>query len=206
MEGLEKLDREDALIQAYSDSLREIGGFAYVSSTIVLHPERDRTHFHLIYATRDPKGIQVFKGAERKSVPLVEEARAEVQEREEVRKIGHKQLGIMFGSEIQKDHSGYLSSLRRRYNNRAKAAIEESLEAKKIVSFDDVWSLAMEYPLTWEADLKDWLNHWSRDAQLKIYGMKPRQRVPKVGQHIRLMWGVKRLSKSWLRYNWKCPR
>lgn len=192
LKGLEKLDREDALIEAYCDSLRKLGGFPYVSSTIVPHPERDRTHFHLIYATRDPRGIQVFKAAERKSLPLVEEVRAEVQEREEVRKVGHKQLGITFGSEIEEAHSGYLASLRERYSNHAKAAVERMLEARQTILYDDVWTLAMGYPLIWEADLKGWINNWSRDGQLKIHGMEPRQRVPRVGQRIRLMWRVKR--------------
>jgi hypothetical protein len=188
LKGLEKLSREDALIEAYCDSLRKVGGFPYVSCTIVLHPERDRTHFHLIYATRDPRGVQVFKTAERKTIPLVEVTRAGVQEREKVRRVGHKQLGIEYGSEVEGAPSGYLSSLRTHYNYRARTAVVSLLERKRSVSYDEAWTLAMGFPLTWEADLKNWINQWNKDGHLEIEGMMPRQRVPRVGQNIRLIW------------------
>src|SRR4051812_18690365 len=55
--GLGSKDREDALVRRYIRSVRETGGFPYVCAAVVLHPEKDTTHFHLIYATRDLKGV-----------------------------------------------------------------------------------------------------------------------------------------------------
>jgi hypothetical protein len=37
-----------------------LGGVTRICTAIVLHPEIDRTHFHLIYATRSTNGVQVF--------------------------------------------------------------------------------------------------------------------------------------------------
>jgi len=48
---------------------------------VVLHPEKDTAHFHLIYATRDLKGVEVFKEAEKAAMKVMEEARAEAQQR-----------------------------------------------------------------------------------------------------------------------------
>ena len=79
LKGLEEKDREDALVTAYSESVKRIGAFGYTSSAIVLHPEKNRTHFHLIYATRAPKGIQVFKEVEKKAMPFMEKTRDEAQ-------------------------------------------------------------------------------------------------------------------------------
>ena len=44
LRGLEEKDREDALVTAYSESVKCVGSFEYTSSVIVLHPEKDRTH------------------------------------------------------------------------------------------------------------------------------------------------------------------
>lgn len=35
--------------------------FGYECKALVLNPEIDKTHYHLIYATRDPTGVEVFK-------------------------------------------------------------------------------------------------------------------------------------------------
>jgi three-Cys-motif partner protein len=90
LKGLEKLDREDAIVEAYCDSVRKVGDFPYVSCAVVLNPGRNRTHFHLIYATRDVRGVQVFKAAEKKAMPLMEMTRAGVQERAEVKRMGEE--------------------------------------------------------------------------------------------------------------------
>jgi len=77
LKGLEEKDREDAIVTAYSKRVKRVGAFGYTSSAIVLHPEKNRTHFHLIYATRDPRGIEVFKEAEKKAMPVMEKTRDE---------------------------------------------------------------------------------------------------------------------------------
>lgn len=55
--GLKGQDREDAIVDTYCANVRKTGGFAYTCPAIVLRTESDRTHFHLIYATRTPRAI-----------------------------------------------------------------------------------------------------------------------------------------------------
>src|SRR5712664_1042163 len=81
MVGLASKDREDALVRRYVRSVRETGEFPYVCAAVVLHPQKDTAHFHLIYATRDMKGVEVFKEAEKAAMKVLEEARAEAQQR-----------------------------------------------------------------------------------------------------------------------------
>ena len=50
--GRQGLDRDDYVVDEYRASVAETGHYDYVCATVVLHPERDRTHFHLVYATR----------------------------------------------------------------------------------------------------------------------------------------------------------
>jgi len=56
-EGLVGRQREDAVVFAYAKRIAEVGKFEYVPVTLVPHPTKDRTHFHLVYATRNINGL-----------------------------------------------------------------------------------------------------------------------------------------------------
>ena len=77
--GLSQQEREDEAVALYSENVRRVGTFRYVSAAVVLHPETDRKYFHLIYATRNLKGIEVFKQAEKSAMAVMEQARATAQ-------------------------------------------------------------------------------------------------------------------------------
>lgn len=195
LKGLDEKDREDAIVTAYSECVKRVGAFGYTSSVIVLHPEKNRTHFHLIYATRDLKGIKVFKEAEKKAMSVMEKTRDAAQKREREERTGQTELGLFSGT-VTQDPSEYFRSLRERYVSRARAAVLDLLQTKKQLTYDEAWSSALTFPLTWESDLKDWIREWEQDGQLEIIGMKERQHVPQLGENIRLVWKGSRTSSS----------
>jgi three-Cys-motif partner protein len=196
VKGLAEKDREDALVTAYSECVKQVGAFGYTSSAIVLHPGKDRTQFHLIYATRDPKGIEVFKSAEKKAMALMEKARREAHKREREERIGHSQLGLSFDNDTAQDPSAYFLFLRDRYTSRARATILNLVQTKKQLAYDEAWSSSMAFPLTWESDLKKWIHEWEQNGHLETRGMKERQRVPRLGQNIFLVWKSSKASSS----------
>lgn len=185
--GLAERDREDAIVTAYRESVKRVGLFTHTSSAIVLHPTKDRPHFHLIYATRDPQGIKVFKDAEKKAMSVMEQTRDEAQKRAREERTGQKELGLFSGT-MPQDPSVYFRSLRERYVSGAKAAVQHLVQTKRQLAYDETWSLAMTFPLTWESDLKDWLTDWKRKGRVELTGMKDNQRVPKQGQNIQIKW------------------
>ena len=187
LSGLEEKDREDALVTAYIESVKRVGSFSHTSSAIVLNPTRDRTHFHLIYATRDPKGIEVFKDAEKKTMPVMEQTRDEAQTRAREERTGQKELEL-FSYSMPQDPSVYFRSLRARYVSQAREAVQSLLQTKRQLLYDESWSLAMTFPLTWESDLKDWLGEWKKAHRLELTGMKESQRIPQLRQNIRMIW------------------
>ena len=195
LRGLSEKDREDAIVQAYSENVKRVGAFEHVSSAIVLHPEKDRTHFHLIYATRDLRGIEVFKAAEKKAVPIMERARGEAQKRGREERTGQTELGL-FTNGLGQDPSLYFLSLRNRYTSRAKAEVLNLLQTKTQLPYDEAWTSALIFPLTWESDLKGWVHDWKREGRLEVRGMNKRQRVPRLGQNISLVWKGSRISSS----------
>jgi three-Cys-motif partner protein len=178
LQGLASRDRQDAAVAFYCEQVKRIGSYEYVCPAIVLHREKHRTHFHLIYATRNPRGVEVFKATEKRSVPVMEEARGEARKRKREKRTGQREL---YPGKESHDPS-YVNALRRRYNDRAKNRVLGILKEKTNVPYDDLWSVSMTFPLTWEADLKTWLNQWRKEGSLDFHKMKTGQRVPRLGE------------------------
>lgn len=184
VQGLARQDREDAAVEEYARNVKSVGGFAHSCTAIVLHPELDRTHFNLIYATRNPKGIEVFKEAEKKAMEVQEAARAEAQQRRRVARRGQAEL---FGSQELHDRSHY-DSLRDRYLTKSQKAVLHALHTQRRLLYDEAWRLALAEPMVWESDLKGWIEEWKKEGKLEITGMQPRQRVPHRAEGNHLVW------------------
>lgn len=184
VQGLAQLDREDAAVEEYLRNAKVVGRYSFGCNAIVLHPEIDRTHFNLIYLTRNLKGIEVFKDAEKKAMEVQEAARAWAQQRKRVASKGQFEL---FGSQELHDSTHY-ESLRERYLAKARRLVLQALESKRRLLYDDVWKLALSEPMSWESDLKQWIEEWKEAGCLEVVGMQPRQRVPHRGQENYLVW------------------
>ena len=182
--GLQGLDRDDAVVEEYATSAREAGGFRYVCPAVVLHPERDRAHFHLIYATRHRKGVEVFKEAERKAMEVQEAARARAQDRSRRESSG---MSSLFEAE-EMHSSAHYELLRDRYVARSRAMVQGVLEARKCVLYDDLWDLALSQPMTWERDIKNWIRQWIESGRIEPEGWRPKQKVPHRDKGNLLVW------------------
>lgn len=184
IQGLAQLEREDAAVEEYTRNSRSVGGFDFGCNAIVLHPEKDRTHFNLIYLTRNQKGIEVFKDAEKKAMEVQETARAEAQQRQRVARKGQPEL---FGSKELHDSTHY-ELLRDRYLTKARDLVLQTLKSKSRLLYEDAWTMALSQPMTWESDLKEWIAEWKDEGRLEVAGMQPRQKVPHRNESNYLIW------------------
>lgn len=175
--------RDDEYVKQYMAVVQEAGGYSLASCAIVLKPGTDRSHFHLVYLTRDPKGIEAFKEAERKSMEEMETVRAEAQQRRRVSKKGQREL---FPAE-EVHNSTYFESLRDRYRSLAKKQLEVQLSKYGSVSYDDAWAAALRLPLVWESDLKRWIMEWKSSGTVRVDGLAAGKRSPKRGDGHRLV-------------------
>jgi three-Cys-motif partner protein len=55
------VDRRDTIIKRFEQTLSECGKYPYCLSTEILKTTSDRTLYALVYATRHPKGVAVFR-------------------------------------------------------------------------------------------------------------------------------------------------
>jgi len=173
LSGLTGRDLEDALVFAYAERLAEVGDLKHFAVTIVPHPEKDRTHFHLIYATRNLRGIEVFKNAEGKAVKGIDQLRTNAKQR---RKESMTNQPDLFNGESLPE-TDYITSLKVRYASMARNASLEFLRQHREVKYDDLFSIAMKYPMVQEPDLRNWIADIA-----SIDGLAAGERVPKIGK------------------------
>jgi 16S rRNA G966 N2-methylase RsmD len=182
VEGLSERDREDALVEEYRRIVALRGNFKFTCSAIVLHPKSNRTRFHLVYATRHPTGVKVFKEAEKIAMKEMEHVRGDVRQRKH-----EEATGAVLFDDLYHDPS-YYEALRERYTQRAENAVLAMLRKRRRVSYDESWELAMSFPLTWESDLRKLLARLVNDKHLELAGMVPGQRVLQYGKGNILLW------------------
>lgn len=182
--GLAQQDREEAAVEEYAGNVKRVGGFKYTCSAIILHPELDRTHFHLIYATRKAKGVEVFKDVEKKAMEVQEAARAKAHQRRRETRTG--QFELLASNELH-DPSHY-NALRERYLGKTRNVVEQRLQARGRLLYEDLWELALSQPMIWESDLKEWIREWQQQDRLELTGLQPRQRVPRLKARNYLVW------------------
>jgi three-Cys-motif partner protein len=185
IKGLSGNDLDDALADEYRNALRREGNFKYVLPAIVLHPEIDRMHFHLIYATRHPKGVEVFKDTEKQAMAEMEKAREQAQRRKREERTGQQEL---FFAAHGAPEGQYYNSLWDRYLDISKQNVLSLLHQHGRVSYDDAWLLALNQPLVWESDLRTWVGEWQGQGHLRLEGLQGRERVPRRGQSHFLAW------------------
>jgi three-Cys-motif partner protein len=178
--GLQGFDREYAAVEAYSSSLGKAGNFTYVCKAMVLKSSRDETHYHLIYATRHPRGVEVFKSAERTAMIAMEGARASAHQRARQKKTG--QLDLLSAFDLH--NTSHFEFLRTYFLNRAEKAIRERIVSAKKVPYDKLWDLAMRFPVVWTKDLNNSLREWNEAGAIVCENMPRGTRTPKLGSKI----------------------
>lgn len=180
LKDLDGLDLEDAAVKGYMAELRRRGKFTYVVPAIILKPGENRTHFHIIYATRHQKGLEVFKEAERAAVGVMNEARAGVN----VEKNEGAQ-GLLFAAAACAPQTvSQVEDLKARYVAVARERVRTLLQKLGSVPYDRAWEEAVQgTPLVWECDLKGWVKDWAANGELEIPTLQHRRKVPQRGEN-----------------------
>jgi three-Cys-motif partner protein len=70
--------RKTVLVGAFTESLAKLGNYRFVAETTILRPLKDRPLYCLCYATRHPKGIEVFRDCQIKALQEQSTTRAAV--------------------------------------------------------------------------------------------------------------------------------
>ena len=172
-------NREEAILDLYSERMRKAGGFDFSTSTRILKPTVDRSYFYLVYGTRHIKGLMEFKGVEKKMFNEQERIWLDVKQLEKIERTGK---GELFSSGIVGE-SGPFRIQRATQQNKATTALRLLLRTKTRVKYEEALGLLLEMPLVWESDVKRirLVLDMKGAGELTIEGLKTRERVPKKG-------------------------
>lgn len=61
-------DRKTAFLRWFKSAVRNVGGFQYVADVEIQYPGRNRTFYYLVYGTRKPAGLRVFRDCQIKAL------------------------------------------------------------------------------------------------------------------------------------------
>ncbi len=174
-------DREAASLECYQAQLRSVGGYPFVTSTRILKPLSDRAYFHIVYATRSPKGIVEFRRIEKQTVNEQDSVRAAAQREHRQTRTGQGELDLAPAGGISRT----TQDERARRLREAEVRLDRILQEGP-VRYEHLQPRILELPLVWNSDLTSMLLAARSSGAITIDGMGPRDRTPKKGCTIRL--------------------
>lgn len=175
--------REEAILDTYIDRLKVAGNYDYGTSSRILYPSKNRTYFHLVYATRHWKGIEVFRDVEKGAIPEQEKIRAEAQD---ALTDSHDGTGDLFGSEIFSTRAAPRSFEDEKFFRKrlVHGEILEVVKQRNRILFEHLLGIVLQHPLVSASDLKRTLKKMSLNREIAIQPpLRPRQ-LPKKGYWI----------------------
>jgi three-Cys-motif partner protein len=163
-------EREEAAVDEYCQSLREICGFRYISQAVIMDASKERIRYYFVFATNSLHGIQVFKDAEAKATLVQDEVR------HETKITNQPQFGLPFGGPTPR--SSKMLDLQERYTQRSREVILCALgeHRRGTMSYDELYGNAMAFPLVRQSGLDDILLSLAPTVELKLVG--PRRKKP----------------------------
>lgn len=173
--------REDAILNVYMNRLKKIGQFRHVTSTPILVPDKDRTKYSLIYATRHIVGLKKFREAENKSIPTQKSARTSAKYDRKIMREGMDDL--LGSSSFEGVGNEKLDETIFFYRGIARKLTIKLLRQAKELTYDEILEIIMEIPFMHEPVLKDMLMDLKRSSVIDIPLLKPRHK-PKSGDTI----------------------
>jgi len=175
-------EQEEELVRSYADKVAKAGNFKYVCTLPVLKPDQDAFHFHMIYATRHIRGVEVFKQTEKSVIPFMHETRAKAQERRRVADSG--QYSLLPAEAHYRERR--FTEFQLRNLEIAKRELIEMIQDSEQVLYDDAWAKVMQHSAVIENDLREWLTEW-KSGQLTFVNLDPGQKLPRkqAGQYLK---------------------
>ncbi len=171
--------RKEVLISAFTDTMRTIGDFEFVAETPIFRPLRDRALYSLIYATRRPPGIEVFRAAQRKALLTQRDVRGDMRD---AKKHG-PQSELFRQGEMGSETEKYLENERRMANQ---LLLELAPPRPTHITYKDIWPRVLARYAVTKPELNDMAACHRRDGSLYFPDWPTGKRVPLDGGRIAL--------------------
>jgi hypothetical protein len=181
---LQGQEQEEELVRCYAAKVARAGNFNYTCTLPAMKGDQDAFHFYMIYATRHPRGVEVFKETERAVIPFMHETRANAQERRRLAQSGQYSL---LSPEAHYRERRFTEFQLRNFET-AKKQLLAMLQGAEQVPYDEAWYTVMQFSAVTDRDLKDWLTDWKSSGSLTFGNVEPGQKLPRKGANQYLKW------------------
>ena len=175
-------EREGAIVDGYCQRLREVGNFPFAGSSVVLNPYQDRSHYHLVFTTRNIVGLQVYRNAEAKALALQSSTRKQTQQQARIATTGQQEL---FDAQ-ETSRISYVDELLRESHQRATQYLQRRLATPSIVSYRTLAGELMSFPMVSERHAKTWLMNHHETGRIRFLTPK-HTRVPSLNRNDRVI-------------------
>lgn len=85
-------ERESIILEAFKEGLKQTGNYKFVPSLTVQKTLADRTYYHLVFGTRHPEGLSVFRDCQIKALEAQAQIRASEKSKANTRRTGQAEL------------------------------------------------------------------------------------------------------------------
>jgi three-Cys-motif partner protein len=167
--------RKGVMIGAFSTTLARQGGYVHVAETTVLRPTVDRPLYSLVYGTRSPTGLEVFRDCQIKALHRQDMAR------------GIAKLNAAVASSRQDELFGSLSEMAADptdafINGEAARALtmlqDLAPPAPATAVWGEIWPKILERCVVRKSQLNALAGNLRKSGQLKFVDWAPRRRSP----------------------------
>ena len=180
--GLNSDQRKTILVDAFTVCLSQLGSYAYVAETTVLRPLKDRPLYCLFYATRHPRGIEVFRDCQVKALTEQSKTRAET-------KVKHAEASSGQGEMFQSLHDmgpDELSTFLQEQRELAETALLQLVPAAPAsIQYDKVWPQILAGHVVRRPDVNEIAAQMRRDGHLLFPDWEKGRRVPQPRYRVR---------------------
>ena len=151
-------DREKSIVNYYKSLLKEKADWNYVTNSIIPYPEKDKTYFHLLYATRHIKGLKKYKKIDYNLLDEQVKARTKAQN------------GIQ--QSLFSDDNGlkdpYIAEVKKENVKSIKNDLIGFIKENKTIKYTEILDWALEKEMVHENDIRNFILNLQNQNKVKI--------------------------------------
>ncbi|MCL6250398.1 three-Cys-motif partner protein TcmP [Altererythrobacter sp. KTW20L] len=166
-------ERKAFLLSCFKEAVKAIGGFKYVADIEIRHPGKNRTYYFLVYATREPHGLEVFRDCQVKALA----AQAQIAGQKSQAKRETNGQTSLFGTEWESagiNHRQFLDEQR----NAARLLLLEIAATEPGIRWGEVWPRMLADYAIRKTDAGAIAGTLRKEAMVSFPGWGGKKRIP----------------------------
>lgn len=173
-------ERKAAFLACFKEAVKSVGGYKYVADVDIRYPGTNRTYYFLVYGTREPPGIEVFRDCQIKAL----EAQSTISGQRSFQKRETAGQSSLFDSTWESapvSHRQFLDDQRAA----AKSSLLEIAASEAGIQWGKVWPRLLADCAIRKTDAGAMAAELRKSGAIAFKGWEPNKRIPADGYELR---------------------